>query len=252
MNEVMGQNSFIITKPHFHLLKISSLPSETKIFIERYPSDGKSISKDQIIRDRWFGNKSDARIKNIVQVFHSRFLIFQNAFSFLKSNFTLFGNADWKWIILIHLIVTDPNIRWFACKFLPTISEGYEFSKDQVARAIEPLMGENIRANTRITYSSKLIGAFKSIGLVSGKSKFARVRLEYSPLGFYYVLYLLQSIQFDLNSLPSTDIYLGFFKDKEELRSGLDRLAAKGYISVSWYGDSPSIQLKQIQGVMYL
>ncbi len=244
-------NPKIVVKNHFDLLTVSSFPTESRTFIERYPVGRSKITVDQIIKDRWFPSRSDNRVKDLSKVFKSRFLVFDVAFGFLKINIHLFQNNDWKWAILAHLVLTDPLFRWFACQFLPSIPLGYDFTKDQVSRDIQNQIGEHVRATTRITFSSKLISALKSLSLLKGRSKFMRVPLEFSHLGFYYFLFLLKSIDFDIDKLYHTQFYLAFFENKDELFSALENLASKGYLAVSWYGGSPKIQLKQVEGVTY-
>lgn len=245
-------NSKIIIKNHFNLLTVSSFPTESRTFIERYPIGQNIVTIDQIVRERWFPSRSDNRVKEMTKVFKSRYLNFEVAFGFLKLNIQMFQNNDWKWVILAHLVLTDPLFRWFVCEFLPSIPTGYDFSKDQVARDIQNQIGEHVRATTRITYSSKLISAMKSLSLIDGRNKFKRVPLEFSNLGFYYFLFLLKSIDFDIDKLYLTKFYLAFFDNMDGLFTAFDQIASKGYISLAWYGDTPKIQLKQIGGVTYI
>lgn len=251
-SEFAFSNPKIVAKNTFHLLTVSSFPAESRIFVERYPLDQVKVSVEQIIRERWFPTRSDQRIGKMVNVFGSRFHVFDKAFRFLKLNINLFQSNDWKWIVLIHLILTDPMFRWFACEFLPSIPNGFDFSKDQVSREIQPQMGEHVRATTRITYSSKLISAMKSLSLVIGKKQYTKANLEFSSLGFYYFLFLLKSIELDIDKLHLTKLYLAFFVSRNDLFVSYDRLASQGYISVTWYGDNPTIQLKQLEGVLYV
>lgn len=247
-----SNNPKIVVKNHFDLLTVSSFPTESRTFIERFPVGQKKVTVDRIIRERWFPSRSDNRVKDLTKVFKSRFLGFDVAFGFLKLNIQLFQNNDWKWVILAHLVLTDPLFRWFTCEFLPSIPLGYDFTKDQVSRNIQNQIGEHVRATTRITYSSKLISSMKSLSLLKGRSKFMRVPLELSNLGFYYFLFLLKSIDFDIDKLYLTKFYLAFFENKDVLFTAFDQLASKGYISLVWYGDTPKIQLKQIEGVTYV
>jgi hypothetical protein len=251
-SEYVFSNPRIASKNNFDLLTVSSFPMESQTFIERYPLFQGKVTVDQIIRERWYPSRSDLRIKNMVKVFTSRFLVFDKAFRFLKLNINLFQNNDWKWILLIHLILTDPLFRWFTCEFLPSIPNGFDFSKDQVSRDIQPHIGEHVRATTRITYSAKLITAMKSLSLVVGSKKYTKVNLEFSSFGFYYFLFLLKSIEFDIDKLHLTKFYLALFESKDALFVSYDRLASQGYISVTWYGDNPTIQLKQVEGVLYV
>ncbi len=81
-----ASNSKIIIKNHFNLLTVSSFPTESRTFIERYPVGQNKVIVDQIIRERWFPSRSDNRVKEITKVFKSRFLSFDVAFGFLKLN----------------------------------------------------------------------------------------------------------------------------------------------------------------------
>lgn len=242
----------LITSPHFHLLKVGILPDDTKSFINRYTISESNSNPEKGIRERWFGNRSDERVRHLIQVFHSRFVVYETGFSFLQHNFDKFSFQDWNWIIAIHMILSDPTFRWFVTEFLPSISLEHDFSRNQLSRDLGNNLGESTKMNTKITYSSKLLTASKALKIIKkSNDNYRKVPLEVSQLGFYYILFLLQSIDFDLNRIIHTKIVLGLFQTKQDLKTMLDTIAMNGYITLTWYGDDVNIQLKALEGFRY-
>ncbi|MCG6146504.1 hypothetical protein [Leptospira bandrabouensis] len=241
----------IAHKINFHLLKVSSYPEESKTYVERYSFEREPISVDTVIRERWYSNKSDKRVKNLLLVFKNRFLTYEIAFRFLQMNLGAFGRIDWVWVILSHLTLSDPLFRWYFTQFLSELPEKAVFTKDQLSRSLASVMSEETRPYTRNTYSAKLITATKSLKIVHGQKIFVKEGLVFSSLGFYYFLYLLQSINFDIDKLSQTSLFHGFFHSQKELFEALERLKSEKFISLMWYGEQPSIQLRQVEGLVY-
>ncbi|EOQ90765.1 hypothetical protein LEP1GSC202_0425 [Leptospira yanagawae serovar Saopaulo str. Sao Paulo = ATCC 700523] len=241
----------IANKINFHLLKVSSFPEESKTYVERYLLEKDPIDVDTVIRERWYSNKTDKRVKNLLLVFKHRFLNYDIAFRFLQLNLGSFNRVDWVWVILAHLSLSDPLFRWYMNQFLYPLPEKSTFTRDQLSRELSTVMSEETRAFTRNTYSAKLITATKSLKLVHGQKIFVKENLLYSSLGFYYFLFLLKSISFDIDQLHQTSLYRGFFKSKQDLFDGFEKLKSENYISLMWYGEQPSIQLKQMSGLVY-
>ncbi|MCB1177005.1 MAG: hypothetical protein KDK36_05440 [Leptospiraceae bacterium] len=233
----------LVEKFHFHILKVNVLKNETKIFLERCPENFQNLNYEIAIQNRWFGNKSDARIKHLFQVFNSRYLAYPKPISLLKKNIHKMNQLDWNWIIYIHLLVTDPVFRWFSCDYLFSLSLGEEFSRDELARNMEEVLKDHIRTNTRITLSAKLITAGKFLGILKGGSYFKYSPLDFSHFGLYYVLYFLQTLSFDINLFPKTNLFRGFYPKKDRFTIDLEELSGNKYIHLHWYGDEPSIQL---------
>ncbi|TGK45912.1 hypothetical protein [Leptospira bouyouniensis] len=242
----------IAHKLNFHLLKVSSYPEESKIYIERFPKGNNSITAEQVIRERWYSNRSDKRVKDILRVFKFRFLAFDSGFLFLQNNVKLFGKNDWSWVVIVHLTLTDPLFRWFSCEFLFSLPRSSTFTREQLSRDLTNMMPEETRAYTRNTFAGKLITALKSLRMLKGHKNINKGALEFSYLGFYYLLYLLKSIDFDIDKFHQTSLFKGFFESQEEYLNALEKLKSQDYISLAWFGGQPAIHLKQIDGVVYI
>lgn len=236
-----------VTDYHFHLLKVNALIPETRTFISRCAETHAAISVDTAIRERWFGNRSDARVKNFLQVFNLRYRKYGKVFDLLLRYHQKFTLADWQVVVLVHLLVSDPFFRWFVSEFLAKIPIKSPVSTQALFRSLNSTMPDHIRSNTRVTYAMKLITAAKAVGLIDATEVNQTAHVSLSLLSLYYMLYFLESINMDPGDFLQSPLAKPF--DAQMLTERLESGHQLGYWHLTWYGNTARIQLADLNGV---
>lgn len=236
-----------VTDYHFHLLKVNALIPETRTFVARCAETHEAISVDTAIRERWFGNRSDARVKNFLQVFNLRYRKYHKVFNLLLRYHQRLTLADWQVVVLVHLLVSDPFFRWFVTEFIAKMPIKSPVSTQSVFRSLNAIMPDHIRSNTRETYAMKLITAAKAVGLINGNEDNQTAHVGLSLLSLYYLLYFLESINMDPGDFLQSPLASAF--DRQILTERLESGHQLGFWHLTWFGNSSRIQLAELNGV---
>lgn len=148
---------------------------------------------------RWFGTKSEARIRTFMTDMVERFDAYPEAFALLRQLGTVPSNQR-PLICHLHTQLADPLYRRFTGEMLPTRRAHGQSTIDRevVAQWIESLTSDRWSLGTRLKFGSNLLATAADAGLVSGNKDPRRLVAPNVPdwaLG--YALYLLRDIQID-------------------------------------------------------
>jgi len=190
---------------------------------------------------RWFGTKSEARIRTFMTDMVERFDAYPEALALLHEVGSLAPHLR-PFICHIHTQLADPIYRRFTGEFLPTrLDQGQAtIDRDVVARWMDALEPGRWAANTRVKFASNLLATAADVGFVVGKKEPRKLVVPPVPdwvLG--YTLYLLRDVQIEgsLESNPylrSLGIEADAFRRLSARVPGVRIAELGGVIDITW------------------
>jgi hypothetical protein len=149
--------------------------------------------------ERWFGLKSEARVRTLVGDMLERFDAFPEALELLRRLGTVPASLR-PWLCHVHTALADPIYRRFTGELLPERRAlGHDaVDREDVARWINGLFPERWSTITAVKFGSNLLGAALEAGLVAERRdprRLARLDVPEAILG--YTLYLLRELSFE-------------------------------------------------------
>lgn len=187
-----------VTEPHTRILRLTLVVQESRAYWEALDPALKGAARvERAFTERWFGNKSLARVKLLLANFATRFDAYPEALEQLRAWKPL-ERGTRALVCHWHLQLSDPLYRQFTGAWLaPRREEGRsEFDRDTVARWIADVGPANLAPSTRFQFATKLIRAADEAGLVSPASKGPRTALAPSvpDEALSYLVRLLQLV----------------------------------------------------------
>jgi len=190
---------------------------------------------------RWFGMKSEARVRNLLANMLERFDAFPEALELLRGLGAVPSTLR-PWICHLHLQLADPIYRRFTGEFLPQRrSEGYAaIDRDVAARWVESIAPNRWSTTTSIKFASNILSAALEAGLVKGRKDPRKLTLSGVPdAAVGYALYLLRTVEFegslsDNPYLRSLGIDAASFPLAMRRVPGIDFRAIGGVQEVDW------------------
>jgi hypothetical protein len=149
--------------------------------------------------ERWFGLKSDARVRTLIGDMLERFDAFPEALELLHELRTM-PAALRPWICHVHTALADPIYRQFTGAFLPERRAlGYtSVDREQVARWVAELYPERWAGATTTKFGSNLLATAFEAGLLTERRDPRPLTAVVGPeIIIAYTLYLLREVQFE-------------------------------------------------------
>jgi len=190
---------------------------------------------------RWFGTKSEARLRTIMTDMVERFDAYPEALTLLQQLRTV-PSALRPWICHVHTQLADPIYRRFTGDLLPLRrAHGLAtIDRDSVARWIDGVEPGRWSSTTCIKFASNLLATALDAGLVNGRRdprKLPALAVPDVVLG--YVLYLLRSVHIegsitDNPYLRSLGVTPGNFASFSPHIPGIQFAELGGVIDLTW------------------
>ncbi len=148
---------------------------------------------------RWFGTKSEARVRTIMTDMVERFDAYPEALALLQKLGTVPSTLR-PLLCHVHTQLADPLYRRFTGELLPTRREQglTTIDRDTIARWVDGLAPGRWSSTTCIKFASNLLATALAAGLVGGRRDPRKLALAPVPdviLG--YVLYLLRDVHIE-------------------------------------------------------
>jgi len=148
---------------------------------------------------RWFGMKSEARVRTLVSDMAERFDAYPEALTLLRT-FDSVPSRLRPFICHVHTQLADPIYRRFSGEFLPRLLAQGVTTVDRVAVAdwVDSLAPGRWSASSSLKFGSNLLSTAFEAGLVGGRRDPRAIKMLTVPeVALGYVLYLLRSIRFE-------------------------------------------------------
>ena len=148
---------------------------------------------------RWFGTKSEARVRTIIADMAARFDAYPEALALLHAQTTV-PSALRPLLCHVHTQLADPIYRRFTGDFLPDrLAQGLSLiDRDTVVRWVEALEPGRWSTATCTKFASNLLATALDAGIVAGRRDPRKATIPPAPdLILGYVLHLLRGVRFD-------------------------------------------------------
>ncbi|HEY5962233.1 MAG TPA: hypothetical protein VIV60_37010, partial [Polyangiaceae bacterium] len=173
---------------------------------------------------RWFGTKSEARIRTLMTDMAERFDAYPEALGLLQERGTVPAHLR-PYVCHVHTQLADPIYRRFTGDFLPARRDQRRgtIDRDVVAEWIDALEPGRWASTTCSKFGSNLLATAADAGLVDGKKDPRRLAtLSVPEVVLGYALYLLRDIEIE-GSLDSNP----YLRSLGLTREGFGRLGAR-------------------------
>lgn len=190
---------------------------------------------------RWFGVKSEARVRTLLADMQERFDAFPEALALLHEVGPLPATLR-PLLCHVHTQLADPIYRRFTGDLLAERREHGHVSlaRDSVARWVDGLAPGRWSAGSLLKFASNLLATALDVGLVAGRRDPRKVTLPVVPdrmIG--YVLYLLRGVEFegslvDNPYLRSLGITPATFRSLAPHVPGIRYAEMGGVVELSW------------------
>lgn len=243
------------TKEHTRILRVM-LAVEDCVAYWKAPTEGVRPTEraQAAFEGRWFGTKSEARVRTLLGDMEGRFERYPEALAAIRA---------WDpprdivpWICHFHAQLADPIYRFFTGEFLPLRrAQGYAtIDREAVARWVQERWPGKWSASTCMKFGGNMLGAAFDAGLIRDRKdprKLVAPRVPKQALG--YLLYLLRQVTTEgfLESAYVTSVLPDPRERQTELR-GLDGVVVtiRGDVqNFEWsYSDLKSWVMAQREG----
>ncbi|MCL2823799.1 MAG: DUF1819 domain-containing protein [Polyangiaceae bacterium] len=147
---------------------------------------------------RWFGDRSPARLKKLIEELSARFDRFPDAVNVLR-DWKHMSRGTSKLVCHWHLQLSDPVYRWFTGDLLPGLrSAGVRCATREIAAGwLDRVVSERWADSTKLKFASNLITATSEAGLVAPPTQGRAILLPDVPDdALAYILHLLLNTEF--------------------------------------------------------
>lgn len=163
-------------------------------------SDSERINDKERVKvafeQRWFGSKSESRVKTLLGDMSLRFNAYPDALAALR--IWKPGRELMPWICHLHTQLADPIYRQFSGEFLPQrLRQGYaQVDREVVARWVQEQWPGRWSAATCIKFGGNLLSTATDTGLLRERKDPRKTMMPRPPLlAIEYLLYLLRGVK---------------------------------------------------------
>lgn len=197
------------TVVHTRILRCMLAPEDCQAYWQRVGRGDQEVPPKEraavAFAERWFGTKSEARVRTLIGDLVERFDAFPEALALLSSMTSVPARLR-PWICHLHVQLADPIYRRFTGELLPTRrAEGYRtIDRPGVARWIDEIEPGRWSAATCNKFASNLLATALEAGLITGRRDPRSLTPKHVPSeAVGYALYLLRSVQIEGDLLTS-------------------------------------------------
>jgi hypothetical protein len=227
---------------HTHILRCTLAADDCYAYWQRVRADVPVAERARVaFEERWFGTKSEARVRTLVANLVERFDAYPDALGLL-TELEVVPAAVRPLLCHLHTQLSDPIYRRFAGDLLPSRREQglVRIDRDTVARWVDASEPGRWSSSTVLKFASNLLATAYEAGLVEGRTDPRKVKAGAVPdLVLGYLLYLLRGVGIEgsvtdnpyLRSLGVTPSTFGTFVARVP---GIEFAELGGAIDMTW------------------
>lgn len=194
---VRGTKRREVTAAHTRILRTTLATDDCYAYWQKVDVTIPAAQRARVaFEERWFGLKSDARVRTLMGDMLERFDAFPEALQLLHELRTI-PAALRPWLCHVHTALADPIYRQFAGAFLPERRAlGYtSVNREQVARWVNELHPERWAGVTSSKFGSNLLATAFEAGLVGERRDPRPLAPIAAPeIAIAYTLYVLRDV----------------------------------------------------------
>jgi hypothetical protein len=231
------------TEIHTRILRCTLAPRESQAYWAHVdltePPEHRNL---RAFEERWFGSKSQARVRTLLANLSARFDAHRESLEVLRA-WPSMSPATRRVLCHWHLQFSDPLYRRFTGRFLLERREALRptVDRDVVGRWVDAQGDGRWAPATRNAFASKLLSAALEAGLVEGRRDPRALtfpRVDDDALG--YVLRFLRTVRFegtllDNPYLASVGLYGAFLEQRLNALPGLVYRRLGDVVDLEWH-----------------
>lgn len=214
------------SKEHTRILRVMLATDDCVSYWKAPPASSRAATErvHQAFDERWFGSKTESRVRTLLGDMALRFDAYPEALEALR-----IWNPPRQvapWICHVHTQLADPIYRRFTGEFLPKRRQlGYaSVDREVVARWVQDEWPGRWSPATCLKFGSNMLATAFEAGLLKDKKDPRKLASPRPPrLALEYVLYLLRGVQF-AGSVLASPYLKSLTADSETLESVLSGL----------------------------
>ncbi len=228
-----------VTELHTRLLRVTlEIDACTAYWSHADPQRSHAENAKLAQEQGWFGDRSPARVRKLIDELSSRFAPFPEAMSVLRNWKDMQDNTR-RLICHWHVQLTDTVYRKFTGDLLPELRgpETAILTRELVAEWIEQVAPSRWATSTKLKYGGNLITTAAEAGLVSQPLRERTPRIPEVPdEALAYVLHLVRDVEFS-GTLMDNPYLRSVGLQGDTLEDALARLAGRsedGGFDLAW------------------
>ncbi len=218
-----------VTELHTRLLRVTlEIEPSAAYWTHADPARSHAEQAKLALEQRWFGDRSSARVRKLVDELSSRFDPFPEALAVLHDWTDISENAR-RLVCHWHVQLTDAIYRKFTGELLPELRgpEGAIITRELVADWIEQTAPERWAASTKLKFAGNLLTTAAEAGLVSQPSRERTLLVPTVPDdALAYLLHLIRDVNF-AGTLADNPFLRSVGMQNDALETTLARLAGR-------------------------
>lgn len=183
---------------HNRLQKTTLAVAEARVYWALWtPGAAKDGVASRAFEERWFGARSAARVRVLLESLRARFDAFPEAFEVLR-RWREIDSSTRTLVCHWHLQLSDPLYRAFTGELLPSLRRAGQMktSRGEVLRWMAAIEPSRWGPASRIQLASKLLTAAREAGLVGPGQDARPIQMPVVPdVALGYLLHLLRGVR---------------------------------------------------------
>jgi len=226
------------------LNKITSRLPEAREFISSFDISLSVLDNArQAYINRWYGNASERKSKELTRHFTQRYLLSSEHFELLRRYIFHTSAQDFPWINHFYMLLNDPYYRWATTDFMP---ERYRIGLVEIPRSrfdqeLKKQLPNTVGPGSLARYGQNLLTAIRDNGLLEGRGKKTIISSALSARTMAYMLYTLSDLGVGANDFDTSPLFLSLMKPLDLLVPLFHEGERLGYWDFT--GDSEKIRL---------
>jgi hypothetical protein len=200
--------------------KISGRLREGREFIMAFDPELSPVDNSlQAFQNRWYGNVSERKSKELTSHFQGRYYLSKENFNGLKQYLSVTGGEKFPWINHFYMLLNDIYYRWASSEFL---SERYNYGLLEIPRSkfnqeLKKQLPDTVGDGSVVRYAQNLLTALRDNGILEGvvKKQISSPVLNTNTLA--YMLYSLSEWEAGGQNFDNSPLYRSLLKPKEFL-----------------------------------
>lgn len=198
------------TRLHTGILRCTLAADDSQVYWEHFdPAEPPQRRNLRAFEERWFGNKSQARVKSLLATLSARFDAHPRAVEALRK-WQAMSPVTRRIICHWHLQFVDPLYRRFSAELLADRRAGARdtIDRDVISRWVETQASGRWSASTRAAFGTKLLTTAVEAGLVHARGTARHLALpRVDDDALTYLLRWLGTVRYDGTAIANA--YIG-------------------------------------------
>ena len=202
------------------LNKISGRLREGREFILAYdPEQPVAENAFRAFQNRWYGNVSERKSKELTRHFHDRYILSKDNFNGLRTYLEVSNGDGFPWINHFYMLLNDIYYRWAVSDFL---TERFDYGLLEIPRTTfdKELMNQlpdTVGKGSVVRYAQNLLTAIRDNGLLEGVVNKRIVSPAIGVNSLAFMLYSLSEWDAGGQNFDRSPLFHSLLKPKEIL-----------------------------------